>query len=143
MFKFFDSNSECFAKYDAFCLHIFDYACLSRKCYRDRRSWKLWKICIYQMAVTFSKMAVGSVAFVSPGVDKLFRLADRFKSENCSRTGLKNKHKYSAIKFYFSPYYNSNSKRIMSLFCNNQTLPSWNDGTHRYPQRVSQRFLMV
>ena len=26
--KFFDPDSECFAKYDAFCLHIFDYACL-------------------------------------------------------------------------------------------------------------------
>ena len=23
----FDHNSECFAKYDAFCSHIFDYAC--------------------------------------------------------------------------------------------------------------------
>ena len=28
MFKFFDPNSECFAKYDAFCLLIFNYACL-------------------------------------------------------------------------------------------------------------------
>ena len=26
MFKFFDPNSEYFAKYDAFCSHIFDYA---------------------------------------------------------------------------------------------------------------------
>ena len=24
MFTFFDPNSECFAKYDAFCSHIFD-----------------------------------------------------------------------------------------------------------------------
>ena len=24
LFKFFDPNSECFAKYDAFCLHVFD-----------------------------------------------------------------------------------------------------------------------
>ena len=36
------------------------------------------------------------------GVGNLFRTADRFKSETFSRTGLKNKHKYSAIKFYFS-----------------------------------------
>ena len=26
--KFFDPNSECFAKYDAICSHIFDYALL-------------------------------------------------------------------------------------------------------------------
>ena len=24
MFQFFDPNSECFAKYDAFCSHVFD-----------------------------------------------------------------------------------------------------------------------
>ena len=29
--KFFDPNYKCFAKYDAFCSHIFDYACLRRK----------------------------------------------------------------------------------------------------------------
>ena len=28
--KIFEPNSECFAKYDAFCSHIFDYACLWR-----------------------------------------------------------------------------------------------------------------
>ena len=33
MFKLFDPNSGCFAKYDAFCSHIFDYACLKRKAY--------------------------------------------------------------------------------------------------------------
>ena len=33
MFKFFDPNFECFAKYDAFCSHIFSYACLRRKAY--------------------------------------------------------------------------------------------------------------
>ena len=33
MFKFFDLNSECFAKYSAFCSHIFNYACLWRKAY--------------------------------------------------------------------------------------------------------------
>ena len=31
MSKVFDANSECFAKYDAFCSHIFDYARLRRK----------------------------------------------------------------------------------------------------------------
>ena len=25
--NFFDPDSECFAKYDAFCAHVFDYAC--------------------------------------------------------------------------------------------------------------------
>ena len=28
VFKFFDPNFECFAKYDALCSHIFNYACL-------------------------------------------------------------------------------------------------------------------
>ena len=41
MFKFFDPNSACFPKYDAFCLHIFDYACLRRKAYRYRKDSKL------------------------------------------------------------------------------------------------------
>ena len=27
VFKFFDPNSECFAEYDTFCSHIFNYAC--------------------------------------------------------------------------------------------------------------------
>ena len=31
MFNFFDLNSECFGKHDAFCSHIFDYACLRRR----------------------------------------------------------------------------------------------------------------
>ena len=34
LFKLFDPNSECFAEYDAFCLHIFDYACLRRNRYQ-------------------------------------------------------------------------------------------------------------
>ena len=33
LFKFFDPNSECIAKYDAFCSHIFDYAYIRRKAY--------------------------------------------------------------------------------------------------------------
>ena len=36
-------DSECFAKYHAFCSHIFDYACLRRKAYCCRRGSKLWK----------------------------------------------------------------------------------------------------
>ena len=31
-------------KYDAFCSHIFDYACSRRKAYRYRRGLKLQKI---------------------------------------------------------------------------------------------------
>ena len=31
LFKFFDPDSECFAKYDAFGAHICNYACLRRK----------------------------------------------------------------------------------------------------------------
>ena len=48
LFKFFDPDSECFAKYDAFGAHIFDYACLRRKAYRSRRGSKLWKNCIHR-----------------------------------------------------------------------------------------------
>ena len=35
LLKLFDPNSECFAKHDAFCSHIFDYACLRRKAYKS------------------------------------------------------------------------------------------------------------
>ena len=31
MFTFFYFDSECFAKYDAFCWHVFDYVCLRRR----------------------------------------------------------------------------------------------------------------
>ena len=47
LFKFFDPNSKCFAKYNAFCSHIFDYACSRCKAYRYRRGSKLWKNCIH------------------------------------------------------------------------------------------------
>ena len=40
------------------------------------------------------------VGLIRPGVGKLFCLVDRFKSENVSRTGIKNKDKYSANEFY-------------------------------------------
>ena len=39
--KIFDPNSECFAKYDIFCSHIFDYGCLRRKAYCYQRGSKL------------------------------------------------------------------------------------------------------
>ena len=42
-----NSEYRYFAKYDAFCLHIFDYACLKRKAYCNRRGSKLWKNCIH------------------------------------------------------------------------------------------------
>ena len=50
MCKIFDPNSECFAKYDAFCLRIFDYARLGRsvKAYRYQRGSKLCKNFILQ-----------------------------------------------------------------------------------------------
>ena len=35
VFKFFDPNSECIAKYVEFCSHIFNYACVRRKVYRS------------------------------------------------------------------------------------------------------------
>ena len=48
MFKFFYPNSECCAKYDTFCSHIFNYACVRRKVYSYRRGSKLWKICMHR-----------------------------------------------------------------------------------------------
>ena len=48
MFKIFDSNSECFAKCDVFCSHIFYYAWLRRKANCYQKSSKLWKNCIHQ-----------------------------------------------------------------------------------------------
>ena len=41
--KFFAPKSECFTKYEAFCSHTFDYACLGRKAYCYRKGLKLWK----------------------------------------------------------------------------------------------------
>ena len=46
LFEFFDLNSEWFAKYDEFCSHIFDYACLRHKAYSYRRGSKLCRNCI-------------------------------------------------------------------------------------------------
>ena len=53
----FDPNSECFAKYDALCSRIFDYAYLRRKTYCYRKGSKLWKNCIHQKH--FKKWLVG------------------------------------------------------------------------------------
>ena len=44
MLKFFDSNSGCFAKYEAFCSHIFNNARFRRKAYSYRRGSKYRKI---------------------------------------------------------------------------------------------------
>ena len=64
LFKFFGPTSEYFAKYNAFCLHIFDYACLRRKAYCNRRGSRLWKNCIHQKH--FWKWLVGGcIAFLS------------------------------------------------------------------------------
>ena len=67
----------------------------------------------------FPKILAVQINFFNAGVGKLFGMADRFKSENFSGNGFRNKHKYSAIKFYFSSHYNSDSIRTMSLFCSN------------------------
>ena len=40
MFKFFDPNSGCFAKYDAFCSLIFNYACLRLIAIEGIRNYK-------------------------------------------------------------------------------------------------------
>ena len=66
MFKFFDPNSECFAKYDTFCLHSFNYACLRRKAYRPsyQRDLKLQKK-LYA-SKTFLKMADGRMHIPHP-----------------------------------------------------------------------------
>ena len=48
LFKFFDPESVYFAKYDAFCLHIFDYACSWRKAYCYRRGSNLWRNYMHQ-----------------------------------------------------------------------------------------------
>ena len=59
LFTFFNLNLECFVKYDAFCLHIFDYACLRRKVYRYQRGSKFWKKCIGLHQNIFLKWLVG------------------------------------------------------------------------------------
>ena len=41
VFKSFDPYSESFAKYDAFCSHIFNCACLRHKAYSYQRGSKL------------------------------------------------------------------------------------------------------
>ena len=63
MFKFFDPCFECFAKYDAFCAHIFDYSCLRRKAYCYGRGSKLYKIVCTK---TFLKMAGGRMHIPHP-----------------------------------------------------------------------------
>ena len=52
-------RKEYFAKYDAFCSHIFDCACLRRKAHCNRRGSRLWKNCIGLHQKTFLKMAGG------------------------------------------------------------------------------------
>ena len=39
LFKLFDPNFECITLYDAFCLHIFDYACLRRIAIEEVRNY--------------------------------------------------------------------------------------------------------
>ena len=56
LFRFFDPNFECSAVDDAFCSHIFDYACLRRKAYCYGRGSKVCKIVCTK---TLIKMAGG------------------------------------------------------------------------------------
>ena len=39
LFKFFDPNSECYVKYDAFYSHVFDYACIWRIAIEEVRNY--------------------------------------------------------------------------------------------------------
>ena len=57
LFKFFDPESVYFAKYDAFCLHIFDYACSWRKGLLLSKRFKFMEK-LYA-SKTFLKMAGG------------------------------------------------------------------------------------
>ena len=41
LYEFFAPKPECFTKYDAFCLYIFDYACLGLKAYCYRKGLKV------------------------------------------------------------------------------------------------------
>ena len=56
--NFFGPKYGDFTKYDAFCLHIFDYACLGRKACCYRRGSKLWKNCFHHLK-TCLKMGGG------------------------------------------------------------------------------------
>ena len=58
MFKLFDPSSECFAKYqyDAFCFHIFDYACLRQGLLLSKRFETMEQL---YTSKTFLKMAGG------------------------------------------------------------------------------------
>ena len=49
--NFLPPSRECFTKYDALCLYIFDNVCFGHKAYCYRKGWKLWKTCMYQKHV--------------------------------------------------------------------------------------------
>ena len=81
MFKFFDPNSECFAKYDTFCSHIFNYVCLRCKAYSYRRGSKLWKKLYASKA--FLKMAGGRMHISHPNpVDLPLAISGRNHRKN-------------------------------------------------------------
>ena len=64
LFKVFDPYSECFTKYDAFCLHIFDYVCLRRI---DVLKAKMFEIMEkFYTSITFLIMASGTVGGCIP-----------------------------------------------------------------------------
>ena len=61
MFKFFHPNSDCFAKYDTFCSHIFSYACLRLTAIEHIRNYRK----LYA-SKTFLKMAGGRMDIPHP-----------------------------------------------------------------------------
>ena len=78
LFKFFDPNFECFAKHDAFCSHIFAYACLRRKAYCYRKGLKLWKNCIRPTSKTCLRMGGGGMHTPHPTpLDSLLAISYR------------------------------------------------------------------
>ena len=76
MFKFFDLNSECFAKYDSFCSHIFNYACLKL----SKRSEIIEK---FYTSKSFLKMAGGRMHIPHPApLDSPLAISNRNHQKN-------------------------------------------------------------
>ena len=56
---FFDPDSECLVKYDAFCFHIFDYACLRRRGLLLSKRFEIMEKLYTGTSKTLLKMASG------------------------------------------------------------------------------------
>ena len=59
LLKIFDPNAQCFAKYDEFCSHIFDYTCLRRKAYCLSKRFEIMEKLYASKAFLKIKMAGG------------------------------------------------------------------------------------